>query len=189
MTAFVSFARRAGLALLLASAAAPVQAADIAWLMSNCESGKLCPWWQVKLSPPKGWKVDEKFGKARKSSVLMLTDNAAADPLIYVNTSYNGAKESLDVRIARSEADWRERQPDVQIERLPDLPRASGEAPFRLYRYRNPSNARQPLEYVGWAEHVDAKGNHFVFIGGLSHADEKVIEREKAAFLQVLKRL
>lgn len=187
--AFASFGRSALLALSLASVGAPAQAAEIAWLMSNCEGGKLCPWWQVKLAPPKGWKIDENFGKARKSSVLMLANNAAADPLIYVNTSYNGAKDNLDARIARSEADWRERQPDVQIERLPDLARASGEAPFRLYRYRNPSNPRQPLEYVGWAEHVDAKGNRFVFIAGLSHANEQVIEREKAAFLQVLKGL
>jgi hypothetical protein len=187
LTAFVSFARRVGLALLLASAAAPVQAADIAWLMSNCESGKLCPWWQVKLTPPPSWRIDAAFGKARKTSALILKDNATDDPVIYVNTSYG--KETVDARIARSEEHWRERQPDVRIERLDDVARASGETPFRVYRYRNPSHANQPLEYLAWADHTDAKGNHFVFMAVLTNASEKVIEREKAAFLQVLKRL
>lgn len=175
------------LAIGLGAAPPPARAAEIAWFMSNCGTGKLCPWWQAKLTPPPGWQVDVAFGKERKTSALILKDNATDDPVIYVNTSYG--KETVDARIARSEEHWRERQPDVRIERLEDVARASGETPFRLYRYRNPSHASQPIEYLAWADHTDAKGNHFVFMAVLTNAPEQVIEREKAAFLEVLKRL
>lgn len=177
------------LAIGLGAVPAPAAAVEISWLLDNCEGGKLCPWWQVKLAPPQGWRVDEEFGKAHKTTALALMDNAKDDPVIYVASSLDRAKDTVDARVARSEEQWRKRFPDAKIERLEDVPRASGEAPFRIYRYRNPSHAKQSLEYLAWAEHTDAKGNRFFFLAGLTNGGEQVIERAKAAFYEVLKNL
>mgnify|MGYP001175523311 CR=1 FL=1 len=169
------------------------QAVEIRRLMDICQPGKMCPWFQVNATIPKGWAVDENYGRQNKLLVLLPqtakgTPNTKAKMMMYVRTTLVLDTRTLDEYIQTAESRWRAISPDVRIERLEDIPRANGAPASRQYRYENPGNPRQPVEYVGFVEQIEADGQRFVLNPVLTGV-EATKEEARAAFMDMLKAL
>src|SRR3954470_3817698 len=112
--------------------------------------GKMQPFFRLEATPPKGWIVEEEATK--KYGVQMLVPKgktfANADALIYVKVSYKQKDLDQAQFIKNSHDGWREAVPDTKIAKMPEVTRANGKAAFLPYQYENPSQPKQPFEYV-----------------------------------------
>jgi hypothetical protein len=139
-------------AAALASLASPLASAEIQKMMLVCQSGKLCPWFQARVAPPKGW-VEDKDAGAKHFVEMFLPDKkdvGESDPLIYVQTSYHRDQQTLAENVKMNQDLWRKSEPKVRVTALPSVPRGAGKEPFQVFLYENPSHPEQAFEKMAY---------------------------------------
>jgi hypothetical protein len=150
----------------------------------NIAGGKMQPFFRLEATPPRGWIVEQEATK--KYGVQMLVPKGKtfgnADAVIYVKVSYKHKDLDQAQFIKTSQDDWREAVPDTTITKLPEVTRANGRAAFLPYQYENPSQPKQPFEYVAFGEDGDKDGNTFNLIVTVTGGDRKVIEKAAASY-------
>ena len=155
----------------------------------NIAGGKMQPFFRLEVTPPKGWIMEEQATK--KYGVQMLVPKgktfANADALIYVKVSYKPKDLDQAQFIKNSQDRWREEVPDSKITKMPEVARANGKPAFLPYQYENPSQPKQPFEYVSFGEDGDKDGNTFNLMVTITGGDRKVIEKAAASYNEFLR--
>ena len=176
---------------LVFALAAGGASAEVKKLMTMCPGQKLCPWFQSTATPPEGW-VEDKNAGAQNHVTILLPDKDDLDfndPMIYVQTSYEPGTDTLDAIIAVNQAQWRKQEPKGSITPIGTAPRADGEAPFKLFLYRNPDKPKQAFETIAYGFAIQPNGERYFLTVVDTAADEAAIDRSNDAFLAVLKEL
>lgn len=175
-----------GFALLACAGAAR---AEVNKLVIDC-GGKLCPYYQINLTPPDGWVLDARATWHNKVQMMVPkgTDFATAPALIYVQVFYHRDKGQTLAEFARTSNErWRAQFKDAKITELPSVPRVNGKPGFLRFAFANPSKAQQAYELGAFGFDTDRDGNEFVLDVLMTGADKAALDRAKkdyVAFLQ-----
>ena len=116
--------------------------------MNTCD-GKLCPYYQLVLTPPDGWAVDQDATKKNKVQIMVPKGKnyANAPALIYVQVFYHRDKQqSLENFAEVSNGRWRASVKDAKVTELPAVARANGKPGFLRFAFENPSKKQQAYE-------------------------------------------
>ena len=119
--------------------------AEVQKFIADC-GGKLCPYYQISLTPPQGWVLDARATWHNKIQMMVPngTDFGSAPALIYVQVFYHRDKSQTLADFARvSNERWRARVKDAKITELPAVERANGKPGFLRFAFENPSKAQQ----------------------------------------------
>ncbi len=189
-------ARRLGAASLLvlvlaAFGTAGGASAEVKKLMSMCPGQKLCAWFQSTAAPPKGW-VEDKDAGAQNHLTILLPDKDDVDfndPMIYVQTSYEPGTATLEAIIAVNQAQWRSEEPKGSIAPIGTAPRAGGEAPFKLFLYRNPDKPKQAFEAIAYGFTTTPNGERYFLTVVDTAANQAAIDKSSDDFHAVLRGL
>ena len=163
--------------------------ADVEKFMRNCD-GKLCPYFQLTLTPPDGWVVDPEATQKNKVQILVPKGKnfGNAPALIYVQVYFHRDKQQSLANFAEISNDgWRNNVKDAKITALPEIKRANGKAGFLRFAFENPTNAQQSYEVGAFGIDGDKDGNEFVLdivITGLNRAAVDAAEKDYVAFLK-----
>jgi hypothetical protein len=185
---------RAATVLVFALAAVGIAggaSAEVKKQMSMCPGQKLCAWYLSTVSPPKGW-VEDKDAGERNHVTLLLPDKDDVDvndPMIYVQTSYEPGADTLEAIIAVNQAQWRKQEAKGSITPIGTAPRASGEAPFKLFLYRNPDQPKQAFETIAYGFTTLPNGERYFLTVVDTAANKAAIDKSADDFLAVLKGL
>jgi hypothetical protein len=92
-------------ALIVCSAAAR---AEVQKFLHPCGGLQLCASYQMVLTPPEGWAVDEKASNENKIQIMVPNGQsfASAEPLIYVQVFYHAEQQTLGDFARASNARW-----------------------------------------------------------------------------------
>jgi len=106
--------------------------AEVQKFMSTCGE-KLCPYYQLVLTPPDGWVIDKAATSKNKVQIMVPKGEnfGAAPALIYVQAFYHADKQSSRSPISRAPA-MRAGSPPSVTPRFPSLPRLSAPTVGRL---------------------------------------------------------
>ena len=152
---------------------------------------QICAHYQIVLTPPDGWIIEETASKQNR--VQMLVPNgknfATAPALIYVQVFYHRDKEqTLDDFAKVSNARWLANVPTAKITPLPAVERTNGKAGFLRFAFENPSRTQQAYELGAFGIDNDTDGNEFVLdvvMTGATRAALDGAEKDYIAFLKV----
>jgi hypothetical protein len=176
-------------AVLMAALAlgAPAKS-EITKFMHDC-GGKLCPYYRASLAIPQGWREDRTLIGGVDAQIVVPAGKTFndADAVIYATVGFNRNKTAIAALVEEDHANWRKKNRDVKIERLPDVARAAGQEPFLLYRFETPSRKEQPFELVAWTADVDKDGNSFIVNVVLTATSMRALKAAEPAYLTILK--
>jgi hypothetical protein len=166
-----------------------VARAEVQKFMSYCDS-KLCPYFHIVLTPPKGWILDAAATKANKLQILvpkgMNFGNAPA--LMYVQVFYVRDKQQTLANFAEvSNARWRAHVKDAKITALPAVKRANGKEGFLRFAFENPSKQQQRYEMGAFGADSDKDGNQFVLDVVLTGLDKAALDHAENDYVAFLK--
>lgn len=166
-----------------------VAQAEVQKFMAPCD-GKLCPYFRIALTAPKGWVLDEEATKTYKVQILVpkgkTYDNAPA--LIYVQVFYRRDKQqSLASFAETSNARWRAKVKDAKITSLPAVERANGKQGFLRFAFENPGNRQQPYELGAFGIDSDKDGNEFVLDVVMTAVNKTALDGAKKDYIAFLK--
>ncbi len=181
----------AAVAALLAAAPAK---ADIRKIVHLCgEQGaqaRLCPSFELALTPPAGWVQDKAATRANGVQVLVPQGRTFgnAEALIYVRVSLRENREQPLAEFVRvSQQRWRNAVPDTRIAGLADAARGAGKPPFLVFAYENPSRPQQAHERVAFGLDSDGDGNSYVLTVVMTGRSQKALERADAPYKAFLR--
>jgi hypothetical protein len=163
--------------------------AEVQKFVNDC-GGKLCPYFQITLTPPHGWELEARATWHNKIQMMVPkgTDFNTAPALIYVQVFYHRDKSQTLADFARmSNERWRARVKDAKITELPSVPRANGKPGFLRFAFENPSRKEQAYELGAFGIDTDKDGNEFVLDVVMTGADKAALDRAEqdyVAFLQ-----
>jgi hypothetical protein len=161
---------------------------EITKFMHDC-GGKLCPYFRASVAIPQGWQEDHTSRSGMDVQIIVPAGRtfSDADAVIYTTVRFNADKAPIAALVAEDHADWRTRNRDVKIERLPDVARAAGQEPFLQYRFETPSKKAQPFELVATTADVDKDGNAFLVGVVLIATSMRALKAAEPAYLTILK--
>ena len=174
------------LALLAGAGAAR---AEVHKFIIDC-GGKLCPYYQIALTPPHGWVLDARATWHNKIQMMVPkgTDFASAPVLIYVQVFSHRDKSQTLADFARvSNERWRAQVKDAKITALPSVKRANGKPGFLRFAFENPSKAQQAYELGAFGIDTDKDGNEFVLDVVMTGADKAALDRAEKDYVAFLK--
>jgi hypothetical protein len=163
--------------------------AEVQKFVNQCGQ-KLCPYFQIALTPPDGWALDAKATKDNKIQIIVPQGQnfATADPLIYVQVFYHPDKQQTLADFARaSNARWIAANAKSKITELPAVERANGKPAFVRFSFENPGKAEQAFEVGAFGIDSDKDGNEYVLDVVMSGSSKEALERSEAAYLAFLK--
>ena len=178
------------LALVALSAlAAPTAAQAEIKKMMLLRPGKLCPWFQATVTPPKGWVLDDAAGKAHL--VTFLTPNkkdlSFSDPVIYVQTAYRPDAIAFDDIVASDLAGLRkESTARAKITPIGEVARAAGKPAFKVFLFENPDKPKQAVEKIAYGLEILPNGERYYLTIVDTAADRRAIDDSASAYLEVL---
>jgi len=175
-----------GFALLACAGAAR---AEVQKFINDC-GGKLCPYYQINLTPPQGWVLDARATWHNKVQMMVPkgTDFGSAPALIYVQVFYHRDKSQTLADFARvSNERWRARVKDVKITELPAVERANGKPGFLRFAFENPGKAQQAYELGAFGIDNDKDGNEFVLDVVMTGTDKAALDRAEQDYVAFLK--
>jgi hypothetical protein len=175
-------------ATALAGLASPLASAEIQKRMILCQGGKLCPWFQARVAPPKGW-IEDKEGGAQHFVEMFLPDKkevSESDPLIYVQTSYHRDQQTLVENVKMNQDLWRKSEPQVRIAALAPVPRGAGKEPFQVFLYENPSRPEQAFEKMAYGLEPLPDGGHYILTIADTAPTRQAIDDSSEAFQTIL---
>jgi hypothetical protein len=175
-------------ALMVGLATTPGQA-EVRKLMKMCPERRLCPSFELVLTPPPDWVADAAASEEQKAQVLLPRGRSFhnADAVIYVRVSLKQNDQDLAEFIRVSQQRWRQMVPDSKISKLPAVARANGKPAFDSYRYENPSRRQQGHEVVSFAQDTDNDGNTFVVTAVVSAMQAKALDQALASYRAFLR--
>ena len=175
-------------ALIIAGTAAR---AEVLKFMNHCAAQKqLCPSYQLVLTPPAGWVVDDKATAENRVQIMVPKGQnfAIAEPLIYVQVFYQPDKQQTLADFARlSNARWLAANPTAKISELPAVERSNGKPAFLRFVFENPRKAQQAYEVGALGVDSDKDGNDFVLDVVMSGNSNAALDRADAAYTAFLK--
>jgi hypothetical protein len=163
--------------------------AEVQKYMHDC-NGRLCPSFQLVLTPPHGWVIDQAASRRYKVQIIVPKGKnfSNAEALIYVKVSWRKDKQRSLADYARvSNERWRAAVPDAKISQLPVVERANGKPAFLRFAYENPSKAQQAYEVGAFGLDSDKDGNEFVLqlvMTGRAKKQLDLAEKDYIAFLK-----
>lgn len=172
--------------LLVAAGAAQ---AEVQKFMNTCD-GKLCPYYQLMLTPPDGWVIDPEATKARKVQIIVPKGKNfnSAPALIYVQVFYHPNKEQSLANFASvSNERWRTHVKDAKITELPAVARANGKPGYLRFAFENPSKSQQAYEVGAFGIDSDTDGNEFVLDVVMTGLDKAAVDRAEKDYVALLK--
>ena len=184
MTQFRLLAVAVGVALFAGAAQAEVKK-----FMNTCD-GKLCPYYEIVLTPPEGWAVDQDATKKNKVQIMVPKGKtyANAPALIYVQVFYHRDKQQTLENFAEvSNGAWRAHVKDAKITALPAVARANGKPGFLRFAFENPSKKQQAYELGAFGTDNDNDGNEFVLDVVMTGADKAALDRTEKDYIAFLK--
>ena len=173
-----------GAVLFAASAQAEVQK-----FMNTCD-GKLCPYYQLVLTPPDGWVIDQIATNKNKVQIMVPKGKTYgnAPALIYVQVFYHRDKQQTLENFAEvSNGRWRESVKDAKITALPAVARANGKPGFLRFAFENPSKKQQAYEVGAFGVDGDTDGNEFVLDVVMTGGDKAALDRAEKDYIAFLK--
>jgi hypothetical protein len=147
--------------LLLCTAAR----AEVLKFMDHCAAQQLCPRYQLVLTPPDGWVLDQEATNKNKVQIIVPkgTTFATAEPLIYVQVFYQADKQQTLADFARTSNErWIAANPAAKISKLPSVERSNGRPAFLRFDFANPKKTQQAYEVGAFGADSDKDGNGFV---------------------------
>jgi hypothetical protein len=170
-------------------AAAGAAQADVQKFITPCD-GKLCPSFQLVLTPPNGWVID-KAASAKLRVQIMVPEGKnfnSAPALMYVQVfSHADKQQSLATFASVSNERWKAHVKDAKVTELPAIERANGKPGYLRFAFENPSKSQQGYEFGAFGIDSDKDGNEFVLdvvMTGTSKAALDKAEKEYIAFLK-----
>ena len=176
------------LACALVGLAEPAHA-EVQKLIVKC-GDKLCPYYQIALTPPHGWVLDARATWHNKVQMMVPkgTDFATAPALIYVQVFYHRNKSQTLADFARvSNERWRAHVKDAKITELPSVKRANGKPGFLRFAFQNPSRKQQAYELGAFGVDNDKDGNEFVLDVVMTGASKTSLDRAEKDYVAFLK--
>jgi hypothetical protein len=152
--------------------------------------GKLCPYFQITLTPPHGWVLDARATWHNKVQMMVPkgTDFASAPALIYVQVFPHRDKSQTLADFARaSDERWRAHVKDAKISALPTVKRANGKPGFLRFAFENPSKKEQAYELGAFGIDTDKDGNEFVLDVVMTGADKAALDSAEKDYVAFLK--
>ncbi len=180
--------RLAMLAVALFGIASSAQA-EVQKFMNTCD-GKLCPYYQLVLTPPDGWVIDREATKKYKVQIIVPRGKnfATAPALIYVQVFYHPNKQQPLADFASvSNGRWQAAVKDAKVSELPTVERANGKPGYLRFAFENPSKAQQSYEIGAFGIDSDKDGNEFVLDVVMTGADKKALDRAEKDYIAFLK--
>jgi hypothetical protein len=177
----VAFA--AALVFCCASAHAEVQK-----IMNLCD-GKLCPFFKLVITPPRGWVIEKDATNKNKVQILVPEGKnfSNAEPLIYVKVSWHKDKQQSLAEFARiSNEHWQASASDAKISELAPVERANGKPAFLRFAYETPSKTQQAFEIVSFGLDSDNDGNEFVLMVGMTGSSKAPLDRANKDYVSLL---
>ncbi len=156
-------------------AAAGAAQAEVQKFMNTCD-GKLCPSYQLVLTPPDGWAVDQDATKKNKVQIMVPKDKnyANAPALIYAQVFYHRNKQqTLENFAEASNERWRASMKDAKVTGLAAVARENGKQGFLRFAFENPSKKQQAYELGALGIDSDQDGNEFVLDVVMTGADKR----------------
>lgn len=174
-------------ALILSGGAA---CAEVQKLLNPCGSQQLCPYYQLVLTPPGGWVIDQEATEKNKVQMLVPKGKnfATAAALIYVQVFYHRDREQPLVDFARASNErWLADVKNAKIAALPPVERSNGKAAFLRFAFENPDNPQQAYEVGAFGVDADKDGNEFILDVVMSGHAKKDLDRAEADYVAFLK--
>ncbi len=155
----------------------------------NISGGKLAPFFELVVTPPKGWEAEPDASKKNKAQTFVPRgkDYHSAEAVIYVLVYYKPKELEQSQYISDSHERWRKSVPDAKITELPAVERANGKPAFRPYQYENPSRPQQAFEIVAFGEDGDKDGNMFNLKVVITGRDRKAVEKASVPYQTFLR--
>ncbi len=163
--------------------------AEVQKFINKC-GDKLCPYYQIGLTPPAGWVLDARATWHNKVQMMVPqgTTFNTAPALIYVQVFYHRDKQQSLAEFARvSNERWRAQVKDAKITELPAVERANGKPGYLRFAFENPSKKEQAYELGAFGIDSDKDGNEFVLDVVLTGADKAALDRAEKAYVAFLK--
>ncbi len=163
--------------------------AEVRKFMNPCGE-KLCPYYQLALTPPEGWVIDQAATSTNKVQIMVPKGETfgTAPALIYVQVFYHTDKQQPLANFARvSNARWLATVSNAKISALPAVERANGKPAFLRFAFENPSNAQQAYEVGSFSTDADADGNEFVLDVVLTGGAKQALDRADKDYVAFLK--
>jgi hypothetical protein len=169
--------------------AAPARA-EVQKLLHPCGGLQLCASYQLVLTPPDGWVIDEKASSETKVQIMVPKGQsfATAEPLMYVQVFYHPDKQQTLADFARaSNARWLAANPKSKITEMPAVERTNGKPAFLRFAMENPGKMQQAYEIGALGPDSDKDGNEFVLDIVMSGSSKQALDRADATYLAFLK--
>ncbi len=157
--------------------------------MNTCD-GKLCPFYQLVLTPPDGWVIDKDAAKKNKVQIMVPKGKtfANAPALIYVQVFYHADKQQSLANFAGvSNGRWRAAVKDAKVSELPTIGRANGKPGYLRFAFENPSKTQQAYEVGAFGIDSDKDGNEFVLDVVMTGAEKAALDRAEKDYIAFLK--
>jgi hypothetical protein len=151
---------------------------------------KLCPHYQIALTPPRGWALDARATWHNKVQMMVPqgTTFNSAPALIYVQVFYRHDKKQSLADFARASNErWRARVKGARISPLPAVKRANGKPGFLRFAFENPGEKAQAFEFGAFGIDSDKNGDEFVLDVVMTGADKAALERAEKNYVAFLK--
>jgi hypothetical protein len=180
--------RPIALALGTVLVAAPAQA-EVRKFMNTCD-GKLCPYYELALTPPDGWTLDRDASKKNKVQIMVPKGKnyANAPALIYVQVFYHRDKQQTLENFAEvSNGRWQAHVKDAKVTELAAVARANGKPGFLRFAFENPSKKQQAYELGAFGIDGDSDGNEFVLDVVMTGGDKAALDRAEKDYIAFLK--
>lgn len=166
-----------------------VARAEVQKFIVKC-GDKLCPYYQLALTPPHGWVLDARATWHNKVQMMVPkgTTFNTAPALIYVQVFSHRDKNQTLADFARvSNERWRAQVKDAKITELPSVKRANGKPGFLRFAFENPSRVQQAYELGAFGIDTDKDGNEFVLDVVMTGADKAALDRADKDYIAFLK--
>jgi hypothetical protein len=164
--------------------------AEVQKLLHPCGGLQLCASYQLVLTPPDGWVLDEKASNDNKVQIMVPKGQsfASAEPLIYVQVFYHPDKQQTLAEFARaSNARWLAANPKSKISDMPGVERTNGKSAFLRFAMENPGRVQQAYEIGALGPDSDKDGNDFVLDVVMSASSKAALDRANATYVAFLK--
>jgi hypothetical protein len=163
--------------------------AEVQKFMHQCGS-KLCPSFQIVLTPPDGWVIDKAASDENRVQIIVPkgTDFSDAPALIYVQVYYHrDIQQSLSNFAEISNARWKAHVNDAKISAQPAIERANGKPGFLRFAFENPSKKQQAYEFGAFGIDGDKDGNEFVLDVVMTGLDKAALDHAEKDYIAFLK--
>lgn len=167
--------------------AGPASAARLLGHLEVCGK-QMCPWYESRVEPPKGWEKDVGWTR-RYKAVFMFPggDQSKEASVMYVRAHQGEPRMAIEDYIRGAQEKWRGKVAGATIEALEDVKR-EGKPGFKVYFYRNPSSEEQGYELTAFMKDTspDFKDATFYFQVVLSSPSQAELDKAKPAFYELL---